>query len=153
MPEQNNLRLHHVGYATAEIAPTVETYVQRFGYERSTEVIHDALQTALVQFLKLPGEATYLEFVAPDGPKSKLTGVVKRGARLNHLCYSAGELEAAIEHLEASGMRLISDPKPAVAFAGRRICWLMGADNLPIELVERRDDADECVPGLSTPGL
>jgi methylmalonyl-CoA/ethylmalonyl-CoA epimerase len=148
MPEQNNLRLHHVGYATAEIALAVETYVRRYGYERATEVIHDPKQTALVQFLKLPGEATYLEFVAPDGPKSKLMGVVRKGGGLNHLCYSAGALEEAIEHLEANGMKLFSDPKPAVAFAGRRICWLLGPDQLPIELVERRDDADECVPGL-----
>jgi methylmalonyl-CoA/ethylmalonyl-CoA epimerase len=35
-----------------------------------------------------------------------------------------------------------------VAFAGRRICWLLGADQLPVELVERRDDMDACVPGL-----
>ena len=148
MPEQNNLRLHHVGYATAEIAPVVETYVQRYGYERSTEVIHDPKQTALVQFLKLPGETSYLEFVAPDGPGSKLTAVVKRGGGLNHLCYSAGRLEEAIEHLEVNGMKLFSDPKPAVAFAGRRICWLLGPDQLPIELVERRHDDDACVPGL-----
>ena len=148
MPELNILRFHHVGYATAEIAPVVDTYVRRYGYERSTEVIHDPRQTALVQFLKLPGETTYLEFVAPDGPKSKLMGVVRKGGGLNHLCYSAGVMEEAIEHLEASGMKLISDPKPAVAFAGRRICWLLGADQLPVELVERRDDADACVPGL-----
>ena len=148
MPERNNLRLHHVGYATAEIAPMVETYIQRFGYERSTDVIHDPRQTALVQFLKLPGGTTYLEFVTPDGPRSKLTSVVKRGGGLNHLCYSAGVMEEAIQHLEANGMKLFSDPKPAVAFAGRRICWLLGADQLPVELVERRDDEDACVPGL-----
>jgi methylmalonyl-CoA/ethylmalonyl-CoA epimerase len=148
MDKQNILRLHHIGYATAEIAPVAETYVARFGYERSTDVIHDPLQTALVQFLQLPGETTYLEFVAPDGPESKLAATAKRGGGLNHLCYSAAPLEDAIAHLEASGMKLISDPKPAVAFAGRRICWLLGADQLPIELVERRDAADLCVPGL-----
>jgi methylmalonyl-CoA/ethylmalonyl-CoA epimerase len=148
MPEQNHLRLHHIGYATAEIAPMVETYMLRYSYERATEIIHDPQQTALVQFLKQPGETTYLEFVAPDGPRSKLIGAVKKGGGLNHLCYSAGPLEAAIKHLEASGMKLISDPKPAVAFAGRRICWLLGADQLPVELVERSDDMDACVPGL-----
>jgi len=148
MPDQNNLRLHHIGYAASDIGPAVETYVQRYSYQHATDIIHDPQQTALVQFLKLPGEATYLEFVAPDGPQSKLTSVAKRGGGLNHLCYSAGPLEAAIEHLEANGMKLISDSKPAVAFAGRRICWLMGTDQLPVELVERRDDMDACVPGL-----
>ena len=136
------------GTRLPEIAPMVEAYMQRYGYECATEVIHDPKQTALVQFLKLPGETSYLEFVAPDGPGSKLTATTKRGGGLHHLCYSAAWLEEAIEHLEANGMKLFSDPKPAVAFAGRRICWLLGADQLPIELVERRNDEDACVPGL-----
>jgi methylmalonyl-CoA/ethylmalonyl-CoA epimerase len=46
-------------------------------------------------------------------------------------------------------MRLVSEPKPALAFAGRRICWLLGDDRLMIELVERRDDSDLCEPGLA----
>jgi methylmalonyl-CoA/ethylmalonyl-CoA epimerase len=36
-----------------------------------------------------------------------------------------------------------------VAFAGRRICWLVGDDVLPIELVERSHTGDRCQPGLS----
>jgi methylmalonyl-CoA/ethylmalonyl-CoA epimerase len=142
------LNLHHVGYAVSAIGPIAETYVHRYGYERSTPVIHDPLQTALVQFLKLSGDRAYLEFVAPDGPESKLANVVKQGGGLNHLCYIAGPLDAAITGLESKGMRLISDPKPGVAFAGRRICWLMGKDKLPIELVERISNDDLCVPGL-----
>ena len=123
-----------------------ETYIQRYGYEASTEIIHDPLQTALVQFLKLAEDSSYLEFVAPDGPESKLTAAAKRGGGLNHLCYSCGPLEPVIEELEESGMRLISEPKPGRAFNGRRICWLLGGDPLPIDLVERRDDAVGFVP-------
>ena len=148
MNGEKNLRLHHVGYATKEIEASVATYAARFGYEAATGVIHDPAQTALVQFLRLQGDATYLEFVAPDGPQSKLVGVTKRTSVLNHLCYSSGPLEEAIAGLEANGLKLISDPKPAVALGGRRICWLFGTDQLPIELVEQRDDADDCVPGL-----
>jgi methylmalonyl-CoA/ethylmalonyl-CoA epimerase len=57
-------------------------------------------------------------------------------------------LEIAIEALEATGMKLISDPKPGAAFGGRRICWLLGQDPLAVELVERRDDGDRCLPGV-----
>jgi methylmalonyl-CoA/ethylmalonyl-CoA epimerase len=87
--------------------------------------------------------------VAPDGPESMLTNAAKRGG-LNHLCYTAGPVEEAITQLEGTGMRLISEPKPGVAFGGRRICWMVGEDPLPIELVERRDDDDLCVPGLAS---
>lgn len=143
------LNLHHVGYAVKDIDPISASYVRRYGYELSTPVIHDPLQTALVQFIRLTGDRAYLEFVAPDGPESLLVDAVKRGGGLNHLCYIAGPLEEAIAHLEEQGMRLISEPKPGVAFAGRRICWLLGdRDRLPIELVERRDSEDPCQPGV-----
>lgn len=143
------LTLHHVGYALKSIEPTASSYVSRFGYELVTPIIHDPLQTALVQFLRLRGDSTYLEFVAPDGPESKLANVVRRGGGLNHLCFIAGPLEAAISQLEENGMRLISEPQPGLAFAGRRICWLHGEDRMTIELVERRDDNDLCQPGLA----
>jgi len=143
------LNLHHVGYAVKAIGQIAETYVRRYGYELSTPIIHDPLQTALVQFLELAGDSSYLEFVAPDGPDSKLANAAKRGGGLNHLCYTSGPLEETIIHLEQTGLRLISDPAPGVAFAGRRICWLLGAEPVPIELVERRHEGDLCVPGIA----
>jgi methylmalonyl-CoA/ethylmalonyl-CoA epimerase len=143
------LNLHHVGYVTKAIDQASEIYVRRYGYEILTPIMHDPLQTALVQFLKLAGDSSYLEFVAPDGPDSKLTNVAKRGGGLNHLCYTSGPLEETIAHLGKTKLRLISDPAPGVAFAGRRICWLLGADPVPIELVERRHNEDLCVPGIS----
>jgi methylmalonyl-CoA/ethylmalonyl-CoA epimerase len=148
-PGLAGLSLHHVGYAVKAIAPAAEMYVGCLGYEVRTHVIHDPLQTALVQFLRLPGDAAYLELVAPDGPESKLARTVQRRGGLHHVCYACGPLEPAIDHLSKNGMLLFSDPKPATAFAGRRICWLMGGDSSLIELVERRDEADQCTPGLA----
>jgi methylmalonyl-CoA/ethylmalonyl-CoA epimerase len=142
------LRLHHVGYVVKSIDAIAQDYVSRFGYELSTQVIHDPLQTAFVQFLKLPGDQSYLEFVAPDGPESKLAAAAGKRGGLNHLCYTAGPFEATIPMLEERGMRVISEPKPGIAFNGRSICWLVGDDPLPIELVERRSDDDDCAPGL-----
>ena len=128
MNEVPALNLHHVGYAVSSIEPIAVNYVSRYGYEISTPIIHDPLQTAFVQVPgKLRGDSSYLEFVAPDGPNAaKLTGAVKLGTGIHHLCFMSGPLEITIAHLEQSKMKLISDPKPGVAFAGRRICWLLG---------------------------
>lgn len=150
MIEAEELRLHHVGLATRDIAKLAPVYVERFGYRIVSPVIHDPLQTAFVQFLQIPGNPAMLEFVAPDGPESVLANAVKSGGGLNHLCYTSGPLEAEIERLRATGMVLISEPKPAVAFSGRRICWLMGRDKAAVELVERRDPHDDCWPGEAT---
>lgn len=147
MPQPHELHLHHVGFAVKSIEEIAEAHIRRFGCQPVSPVIHDPLQTALVQFLRFPGNPALLEFVAPDSPGSALSGAVKKGGGLNHLCYTAGPLEAAIERLRADGMLLISEPKPGRAFAGRRICWLLGSDRSPVELVERRDDHDLCEPG------
>ena len=140
--------LHHIGYAVKAIESISDSYVTRFGYAVCTPVIHDPLQTALVQFLSMAGDRVYLEFVSPDGPDSRLTNAVRKGGGLNHLCYIADNLEEAVGLLVQSNMMLISAPQPAVAFAGRRICWLVGEDMLPIELVERSHLDDFCKPGL-----
>jgi len=145
------LKLHHIGYAVKHIEKIAPLYVQRFGYQQASPIIHDPLQTAFVQFFRIPGNPAYLEFVAPDGPDSVLTNIVQQGRRTNHLCYISGPLEDTIAYLREAQMMLISEPKPARAFAGRRICWLMGQDHVPIELVERRDPGDLCIPGEALP--
>ena len=147
MSRSLSLQLHHVGYVVKEIEPIAGQYAGRFGYEVRTPVIHDPLQTAFVQFLRLPRDQAYLEFVAPDGPESKLASAAKRRGGLNHLCYTCGPLAETIAMLEAAGMSLISEPVPGIAFAGRSIWWMIGEDPTPIELVERRSDDDDCAPG------
>jgi methylmalonyl-CoA/ethylmalonyl-CoA epimerase len=138
---RDGLSLHHVGVAVKEIEPAVKMYVQRFGYEIVSATIHDPTQTAYVRFLRLPGDATFLEFVAPDGPASKLANAVAKGGGLNHLCYATRDIEAAAAKLQAQGMIQLQAPIPAVAFPGRRIAWLMGMDRVPIELVEISDES------------
>ncbi len=130
------MSLHHVGFAVPKIEPAVELYVRRFGYEVCSPIVHDAVQTAHVQFLRLPGDSSYLEFVAPDSPESKLTEVAKNGGSLNHFCYRTHDIEQAVEDLRKTQMLVLCEPTPAPAFNGRRIAWLLGRDRVPIELVE-----------------
>jgi methylmalonyl-CoA/ethylmalonyl-CoA epimerase len=131
------LRLHHVGIAVSSVEDYTKSYVERFGYVVESEVIHDPLQTAFVQFLRLPGESSYLEFVAPDGPGSKLTSAVDRGGGLNHLCYVVNDIEASCRELVKRGLALVQRPTPAVAFRQRPIAWLVGRDRVLFELVQR----------------
>jgi methylmalonyl-CoA/ethylmalonyl-CoA epimerase len=148
LEEISRLILHHVGHAVKAIEPVAEVYASRYGYVVCTPIIHDPLQTAYVQFLLLPGDSVYLELVSPDGPESRLSNAVRKGGGLNHLCYIADDLEKTAEKLIECDMMLLSPPQPAVAFAGRRVCWLMGDDMIPIELVKRREPGDCCRPGV-----
>jgi len=137
-----SMLLHHIGLAVANLESQSELYIKAFGYVARTEIIHDPIQTAYVQFLRLPGDSVYLEFVAPDGPRSKLTNAVNKGGGLNHLCYSTSDIEATCQELRKTGLLLLQAPVPAAAFNMRRIAWMQGLDRVLIELVERGKEGD-----------
>ena len=131
------LALHHIGFVVADIERATEEYVDRFGYRVRTPTIHDPLQTAYIRFLSLPNADSFLELVSPDGPQSKLSGALTRGGGPNHLCYAVHDIEAACREMRTKAMLLMQPPVAAAAFPGRRIAWLIGADRVPVELVER----------------
>ena len=131
------LELHHIGVVVKDVAESCALYVRRFGYEVKTAIIHEPTQTAHVQFLRLPGDKTYLELVAPDGAKSRLASTIEKGGGLNHVCYAVDDIDAACQTLGSKDLFLVHAPVPAVSFKGRRIAWLMGKDRLLVELVER----------------
>lgn len=136
------LELHHVGVVVKDVNAACALYVQRFGYEVKSPVIHEPTQTAHVQFLRLPGDKTFLELVAPDGPESRLAGASSKGGGLNHVCYAVHDIDGACATLRDEGMFLVHAPVPAVSFQGRRIAWLMGKDRILVELVERGPDGE-----------
>ncbi len=131
--------LHHVGQLVEAIATAAAHLVGRFGFIIESPVIEDPVQTAFVQFLRQPGAPYWMELVSPNGPESKLVRGMRKGGGLHHLCYEVDEIERACEHLRARGMLPLAEPVPAVAFPGRRICWLMDDANSLVELVERKN--------------
>jgi methylmalonyl-CoA/ethylmalonyl-CoA epimerase len=132
-----DLNLHHVGIAVADISRATEDYQRRLGCELDGGLFHDPVQTALIQFVRLPGDSVLIELVAPDGPASSLSNAVRKGGGINHVCHSTLDIEAACRTLQDRGMVVIQEPTPAVAFGGRRVAWLMSDDHVLTELVER----------------
>ena len=99
--------------------------------------MHDPRQTARVQFLRLPGDKTFLELVAPDGPGGKLSHALEKGGGMHHVCFATDDVGRACGELRKEGLFLVHAPQEAVAFGGRKIAWLMGQDRVLVELVER----------------
>lgn len=136
------LTLHHVGIVVSDIAAATSLYTSRFGYEVKSDIIHDSWQRAYVRFLRLPGDQTYLEFVSPDGPESRLHHALAKKQSIHHLCYATGDIDSTCRDLQGRGMTLVRAPVSAVAFRGRRIAWMMGRDYVLVELVEKSHDND-----------
>jgi methylmalonyl-CoA/ethylmalonyl-CoA epimerase len=134
---KGDLRLHHIGLAVRGIEEFRTFYVDVLQYQERTPVIHDPIQTALVQFFSIPGADHCLGLVAPDSKSSKLWEACRKGKVLNHLCYSCVNVAPMISFMKESGCFVIQNPVPAVAFDGRLIAWLMTPDGLLVEVVER----------------
>lgn len=134
-----NARLHHVGYLVADMAESSRRLAESFGYSVETKPIDDPEQTASVQFLRLPGDSTWLELVSPLGTPSKLDAALRRGEGLHHLCFQVEDIEDAVRELKQHSMRVIAPIVPAVAFGGRRIAWLTNRSGALFELVESGD--------------
>lgn len=136
------MRLHHVGILIKDISGAAEVYSRRFGYQSKTGIVHDPIQGAYVQFLRLPGDRVFLEFICPDGPASYLWNALSKGGGVHHVCYAAADIDAACDDLRRKGMSLVRAPIRAVVFQGRRIAWLMGRDRALTELVEEGPDGE-----------
>jgi methylmalonyl-CoA/ethylmalonyl-CoA epimerase len=129
--------LHHIGFAVRDIEAACAYYVKIYGYDICTPVIHDATQTALVQFLRLRSDQTFLELVAPDGPGSALATAVAKGGGLNHLCFLTDDIDRSFIQLQEEGLIALCAPVAGSAFGGRRIAWVLDRSRMPVELLER----------------
>lgn len=136
---QTGHRFHHLGIAVRDMDGAIESYAQMLGLRLLGPPVDDPIQRVRVCFLgsDAPGEIVY-ELVTPlvAGEKSPIDRVLEKGNTSYHVCYEVPGLERAIADLVAAGCYVIAEPVPAVAFAGRRIAWLMTGTRHLIELLE-----------------
>lgn len=132
-----NARLHHAGHVVRSIEEALPRFLASLGAAQVSPVYADPLQKVKVVFLAPPDESgVLLELVAPDGAGSPVAAFAERGGGLHHLCYEVGDLDAYLKAMRARRAVLIRPPKPAVAFDGRRIAWMVTPERLVLEFVE-----------------
>jgi methylmalonyl-CoA/ethylmalonyl-CoA epimerase len=56
--------------------------------------------------------------------------------RIYHQAFEVDNLHDSVAALETAGARLVSPPIPAVAFQGRKVCFLMMRNLMLVELIE-----------------
>jgi methylmalonyl-CoA/ethylmalonyl-CoA epimerase len=131
------MRLHHIGYAVADIRHYLEDFIvpllQPTGI---SPVVADPIQQVRVCFVDLPG-GSRIELVQPLGDRGPVGAIIgsARGG-LYHLCYEVEDLDAAVKQLRGHRCMPLGKPVPATAFEGRRILFMMTPQRDLIELVE-----------------
>ena len=129
-------RLHHVGYVVASIEQAMPGFVRSLAARWDEQIIHDPLQKVKVAFLTTRVEDPQIELVEPAGEDSPVLRFLEQGGGLHHVCYEVEDLEKELADFRSRGAVIAKRPKPAVAFGGRRIAWVITAEKLLVELLE-----------------
>lgn len=128
--EKDEMRFHHIGIASADIAKMQDYLKQIARITDITDIIFDEQQQAYVCMVTL-SDGTQIELIA--GPK--VEKLVKKRNFLYHTCYEVADIEAKIENLIQNGAMMVSEPKQAILFGGKRVAFLLTDMGL-VELVE-----------------
>ncbi len=101
-------------------------------------IYEDPLQKVKLVFLATrPGDAL-IELIEPANEDSPVARFLReKGGGLHHLCYEVADLENGIAEMKSRGSLMAKPPKPAVAFQGRRVAWMLTPGKLLVELLEQ----------------
>lgn len=132
------VRLHHVGFVVASIEESAPDFALSVGATWDGKIFSDPIQKVRVTFFNgaHPSEAQ-IELIEPGQPESPVTRFLTRGGGLHHLCYEVDDIVEHLEYCKSVRSMVISPPVPAVAFAGRRIAWILTRKRLLMEVLEK----------------
>lgn len=127
------LAFHHLGVACRDIDAEA-ALLRPLGYEDEAAPFVDPLQGIRGRFLVAAG--LRLELLESLPESATLDPWLRAGTKIYHHAYLVPALDAAIAALGSEGPKLVREPRPAVAFAMRRVAFLMLPNLMLVELVE-----------------
>jgi methylmalonyl-CoA epimerase len=103
--------IDHVGIAVDDLEAAVEEYRRLLGAE---PVHRERVEEQGVEEVLFAAGSSYLQLLGSLGPQTPVgRSLATRGPGLHHLAYRVADIEAALEHLRAEGVRLIDEaPRP-----------------------------------------
>ena len=126
---------HHLGYACASIARERSAFTL-LGYHDEGSSFSDPVQGVNGCFMV--GAGPRIELLENTEGSNTLTPWLDAGSKLYHLAYEVeSTLDEALRWVKQERARVVVQPVPAIAFAGRYICFVMFRQGLMIELIER----------------
>jgi methylmalonyl-CoA/ethylmalonyl-CoA epimerase len=132
------LQLHHFGFVVADIEAGMAGFVRSLAAQWDGRVYEDPIQKVKVAFLTTGPDGARIELVQPNAEASPVSRFLReKGGGFHHVCYEVADLEEQMRAMKARGALIVNRPKPAVAFDGRRIAWMLTAEKMLVELLER----------------
>lgn len=129
----DTLAFHHIGIACRSVDREAAAYTVA-GYAAEGDDFVDPIQGIQGRFLG--GAGPRLELLTPTPGSDVLDPWLAKGVKMYHLGFEAVDFESEIERLQGERAKIVRPPVPAVAFGGRRICFLMMPNLALLELIE-----------------
>lgn len=130
------LKVDHIGIAVKNLEESLAFYTDILGLEcQGTEIVEE--QKVKVAFLPIGDtEVELLESTSDDGPIAKF--IEKNGEGVQHIAFKVDNIEEAIEHMLAKGMKMI-DEQPRYGAGGAKIAFVhpKSTNRVLVELSER----------------
>ena len=104
------------------------------GYRQEGPFFEDPAQGIRGVFIAGPGPR--LELLCELEGARVLTPWLMRGVKIYHQAFEVGNLDAVIAELRVLGNRVSRVPLPAIAFGGRRVCFVTLRNLALVELIE-----------------
>ena len=129
------MKIDHIGYAVKRVDRALSSF-EKLGYVFGP-VIDDTDRNVKLAFGVKDGYR--IELVAPLDKKQEspvdqyLSNAV---GTPYHICYESDRFDEEIEELKSQGFKVVIEPKPAVAFGGRRVVFMMNIGFGLMEIVE-----------------
>ncbi len=122
-------RLNHVAIAVPDLEAAARLYRETLGAEVSDPVPQPEHGVTTV-FVSLPN--TKIELLHPLGDHSPIANFLARNPAggIHHVCYEVEDIEAAVEKLEARGLRVLGDGRPKIGAHGKPVVFLHPKDCL-----------------------
>lgn len=133
------INLDHVAIAVNDLDAAIDGYRTRYGVE---PLYREIVESQGVEEAMIPVGGSFIQLLQPLGDETPVGKFLsKSGEGMHHVAYAVVSIEAALEHLAASGARLI-DTEPRVGGRGARIAFVHPGDlgGTLIELVELSDE-------------
>ena len=125
------MKIHHLGIACSNIEEALFGFGKYHTIVKKSDIVYDDLQNAHLCMVTTDLGLDF-EFISGD----QVARLVKKGISYYHVCYEVDDIVKTINDYVAQGAILISDIKPAILFAGKRVAFLYLSYGL-IELVEQ----------------
>ncbi len=132
------LDIDHVGIAVQDLEAAVDQYRRTLGVE---PVHRERVEDQGVEEVLFPAGTSFIQLLGALGPTTPVgLFLAKRGPGVHHVAYRVVDVEAALKHLRAEGVRLI-DETPRRGSRNTTIAFVhpKGMGGVLVELVRVND--------------